>query len=66
MLEKYRGCGERLGREGASHGGRPMAWRTTRLRNTQSSTGILYVMVVFVCVGELTAQLLLNETGYFL
>lgn len=43
-----------------------LAWRTTQLRNTQSSTGILYVVVVFLCVGELTAQLLLNETGYFL
>ncbi len=43
-----------------------MAWRTTILRNTQSSTGILYVTVVFVFLGELTAQLLLNVTGYFL
>jgi hypothetical protein len=43
-----------------------MAWRTTLLRNTQSSTGILYVVVVFVSLGELTAQLLFNTTGFFL
>jgi hypothetical protein len=43
-----------------------MAWRTTLLRNTQSSTGILYVVVVFVCLGELTAQLLFNTTGFYL
>jgi hypothetical protein len=43
-----------------------MAWHTTRIRNTQSSTGILYIVVVFVFLGELTAQLLLNVTGFFL
>ncbi len=43
-----------------------LAWRTTLLRNTQSSTGILYIVVVFVCIGELMAQLLFNVTGYFL
>jgi hypothetical protein len=43
-----------------------LAWQTTRLRNTQSSTGILYIVVVFVFLGELTAQLLFSETGYFL
>lgn len=43
-----------------------MAWQTTRIRNTQSSTGILYIVVVFVFLGELTAQLLLLETGFFL
>jgi hypothetical protein len=43
-----------------------MAWHTTRIRNTQSSTGILYIVVVFVFLGELTAQLLLNVTGFSL
>lgn len=43
-----------------------MAWKTTKLRNTQSSTGILYIVVVFVFVGELMAQLLLNVTGHYL
>ncbi len=43
-----------------------LAWRTTLLRNTQSTTGILYVVVVFVFLGELTALLLVNVTGYFL
>lgn len=43
-----------------------LAWHTTRLRNTQSSTGILYIVVVFVCIGELTAQLLFNTTGHHL
>ena len=43
-----------------------MAWQTTKLRNTQSSTGILYIVVVFVFLGELMAQLLLKVTGYYL
>jgi hypothetical protein len=43
-----------------------LAWKTLRIPNTQSATGILYIAVVFVFLGELTAQLLLNETGYFL
>jgi hypothetical protein len=43
-----------------------MAWQTTKLRNTQSSTGILYIVTVFVFLGELMAQLLLNVTGYHL
>jgi hypothetical protein len=43
-----------------------MAWHTTRLRNTQSSTGILYIVVVFCFLGELTAQLVLQTTGYIL
>jgi hypothetical protein len=40
-----------------------MAWQTTKLRNTQSATGILYIVVVFVFLGELMAQLLFNVTG---
>ena len=54
-------------------GGKPlvlgvMAWRcaTARLRNTQSATGILYIVVVFCFLGELTGQLLLGVTHYFL
>jgi hypothetical protein len=39
-----------------------MAWQTTRIRSTQSSTGILYVVVVFVFLGELTG-LVLREKG---
>jgi hypothetical protein len=40
-----------------------MAWEKARIRSTQSATGILYVVVIFSFVGELTGQLLLNKTG---
>jgi hypothetical protein len=30
-----------------------MAWQTARIRSTQSATGILYVVVIFCCLGEL-------------
>jgi hypothetical protein len=43
-----------------------MTWHTARLRNTQSATGILYIVVVFCFLGELTAQLLFNVTHSFL
>jgi hypothetical protein len=43
-----------------------MAWQTTRIRSTQSATGILYVVVVFCFLGELTSQLLLWNTGLVL
>jgi hypothetical protein len=39
-----------------------MAWQTARIRSTQSATGILYVIVIFCFLGELTAALL-RETG---
>jgi hypothetical protein len=39
-----------------------MAWQTTRIRSTQSATGILYVVVIFCFLGELTS-LLLTESG---
>lgn len=39
-----------------------MAWQTARIRSTQSATGILYVVVIFCFLGELTSQLL-RETG---
>lgn len=35
-----------------------LAWRTARIRSTQSATGILYVVTIFAFFGELTAQLL--------
>jgi hypothetical protein len=43
-----------------------MAWQTARIRSTQSATGILYVVVVFCYLGELTSQLLHQQTGYAL
>jgi hypothetical protein len=39
-----------------------MAWRTARIRSTQSATGILYVVVIFCFVGELMSQLLYQWT----
>jgi hypothetical protein len=41
-----------------------MAWETARIRSTQSATGILYVVVIFCFLGELTALLLLSKTGF--
>jgi hypothetical protein len=43
-----------------------MAWQTARIRSTQSATGILYVVVIFCFLGELTSQLLLGSTGFTL
>jgi hypothetical protein len=39
-----------------------MAWRCARIRSTQSATGILYVVVIFCFLGELTSLLLLSNT----
>jgi hypothetical protein len=39
-----------------------MAWQSARIRSTQSATGILYVVVIFCFLGELTDQLL-RESG---
>ncbi len=39
-----------------------MAWQAARIRSTQSSTGILYVVVIFCFLGELTG-LLLRTSG---
>ena len=39
-----------------------MTWRTARIRSTQSATGILYVVVIFCFLGELTGQMLTNST----
>jgi hypothetical protein len=41
-----------------------MAWEAGRIRSTQSATGILYVVVVFCFLGELTSQLLSMENGF--
>jgi hypothetical protein len=43
-----------------------LAWETTRIRSTQSATGILYVVVILCFLGELTSQLLLTRTGFTL
>lgn len=43
-----------------------LAWQTARMRSTQSATGILYVVVIFCFLGELTGQLLLGSTGFTL
>jgi hypothetical protein len=43
-----------------------MARAATQLRATQSATGILYVVVIFCFLGELTSLLLHRETGFYL
>lgn len=40
-----------------------MIWDCVRRRSTQSATGILYIAMVFVFIGELTAQYLLRWKG---
>jgi hypothetical protein len=40
-----------------------MARESAKIRSTQSATGILYIVVIFSFLGELTAQLLLRNTG---
>lgn len=41
-----------------------MAWETLKIPNTQSATGILYVAVIGVFVGELTGLLLSAESAF--
>jgi hypothetical protein len=41
-----------------------MAWQTLKIPNTQSATGILYVAVIGVFVGELTAALLSAQSAF--
>ncbi|MCG8586728.1 MAG: hypothetical protein MI757_18655 [Pirellulales bacterium] len=41
-----------------------MTWKTLDIPNTQSATGILYVIVIVTFVGELTAQLLSTSSMY--
>jgi hypothetical protein len=43
-----------------------MTWQTAKTRSTQSATGILYVVVIFCFLGELTGQLLGDTTGFIL
>ncbi len=40
-----------------------MAFRTAQIRSTQSATGILYVVVILVFLGELLGLLLARQTG---
>ena len=40
-----------------------MAREAAKIRSTQSATGILYVVVIFCFLGELTSLLLLRDTG---
>jgi len=41
-----------------------MAWRTLKIPNTQSATGILYVAVITTFLGELASGLLSARAGY--
>jgi hypothetical protein len=41
-----------------------MAWQTLKIPNTQSATGILYVAVIGVFIGELTSQLLSAHASF--
>ncbi len=41
-----------------------MTWQTLKIPNTQSATGILYVAVIGVFIGELTSQLLSAHATY--
>ena len=36
-----------------------LAWRCVRIRSNQSATGILYVVVAFVLIGEIIAKYVL-------
>ncbi len=40
-----------------------MAWKTVQIRSTQSATGILYIAMTLVLMGELTAMVLTRDTG---
>jgi hypothetical protein len=39
-----------------------MVWQTVRLRATQAATGLLYIVLIFVIVGELTSHYLYMRT----
>ncbi len=41
-----------------------MAWKTLKIPNTQSATGILYVAVIATFLGELTSLLLSSRLGH--
>jgi hypothetical protein len=40
-----------------------LAWQTVRIRSTQSATGILYIAMTFVLVGELTGMIVDRDTA---
>lgn len=40
-----------------------MTWKTAQIRSTQSATGILYIAMIFVLFGELTAMVLAARSG---
>jgi hypothetical protein len=40
-----------------------MTWQTARIRSTQSATGILYIAMIFVLFGELTAMIMASRAG---
>jgi hypothetical protein len=40
-----------------------MTWQTIRIRSTQSATGILYIAMILVLFGELTAMVLSRDFG---
>ena len=42
------------------------AWKLTKMRSIQSSTGVLYVMVFFIFVGEVASLYLYYKFGVFL
>ena len=41
-----------------------MSWQTLKIPNTQSATGILYVGVIFVFIGELASRLLSVQSSF--
>jgi hypothetical protein len=40
-----------------------MSWKTVAIRSTQSATGILYIGMILVLIGELTALILSRDAG---
>jgi hypothetical protein len=40
-----------------------LAWKTSRIRSTQSATGILYIAIIFVLFGELTSLVMATRNG---
>lgn len=40
-----------------------MTWKTAQIRSTQSATGILYIAMIFVLFGELTALIMAGGAG---
>jgi hypothetical protein len=40
-----------------------LAWRTARIRSTQSATGILYIAIIFILFGELTSLIMAGREG---